>query len=290
MEGNIGFGCRRTWMTRAFRLGGVPVGLGLAVAIVLALAASAGGATARQAAAPTNHAPPTISGTTAVGQVLSASPGSWNGTTPITFTYSWKQCDANGAACKNVPNNEHSTFTLVSTNSGNTMRVHVTATNADGAGGISSAQTAVISASSPPPTTTTTPASNGCTTSGGTVPIANVTSPAHLEIDGFQVNPSPVTFGTRTLSVRVHITGCGGNVQGALVYVTAVPYNMFGVPAEQMTGSDGWATLTMTALPGFPVSPKQGLLVMFIRARKDGEDLLGGISARRLVSFTVKKG
>ncbi len=78
-------------------------------------------------------------------------------------------------------------------------------------------------------------------------------------------------------------------MQGALVYVTAVPYNMFGVPAEQMTGSDGWATLTMTALPGFPVSPKQGLLVMFIRARKDGEDLLGGISARRLVSFDVKK-
>ena len=122
------------------------------------------------------------------------------------------------------------------------------------------------------------------------MPIANITSPAHLAIDGFQVSPSPVTFGTRTLSVRVHISGCGGSVQGALVYVTAVPYNMFQVPAEQMTGSDGWATLTMSALPGFPVSPKQQLLVMFIRARKDGEDLLGGISARRLVSFNVKKG
>ncbi len=264
------------------------MGLVLIASTVLAVAGSAGGAIARQAAAPTNNAPPTISGTTTVGQVLSASPGSWNGTTPITFAYSWRQCDANGAACKNVPNNQHSTFMLVSTNSGNTMRVHVTATNADGAAAISSAQTAVIAASSPP-TTTTTPASNGCTTSGGTVPIANITSPAHLAIDGFQVNPSPVTFGTRSLSVRVHISGCGGNVQGALVYVTAVPYNMFGVPAEQMTGSDGWAALTMTALPGFPVSPKQGLLVMFIRARKDGEDLLGGISARRLVSFDVKK-
>ena len=289
MEGRIGLERRRTWTTGAARLGGIPLGLVLTVGVVLSLAASAGGAIARQAAAPANNAPPTISGTTTVGQVLTASPGSWNGKTPITFTYSWRQCDANGAACKDVPNNGHSTFTLVSTNSGNTMRVRVTATNADGAAEHTSAQTAVIAASSPPPTTTT-PASNGCTTSGGTVPIANITSPAHLGIDGFQVNPSPVTFGTRSLTVRVHISGCGGNVQGALVYVTAVPYNMFGVPAEQMTGSDGWASLTMTALAGFPVSPKQGLLVMFIRARKDGEDLLGGISARRLVSFTVKKG
>ncbi len=290
MEGSIGFGCRRTWTTKAFRLARVPVGLAVALAALLALTASAGAGTARLAAAPTNNAPPTISGTTTVGQVLSASPGSWNGTTPITFAYSWKQCDANGAACKDVAHNDRSTYTLVSANAGNTMRVHVTATNADGAGALSSAQTAVIAASGPPPTTTTPPAANGCTTSGGTVPIANITSPAHLEIDGFQVNPSPVTFGTRTLSVRVHIAGCGGSVQGALVYVTAVPYNMFGVPPEAMTGSDGWATLTMSALPGFPVSPKQQLLVMFIRARKNGEDLLGGISARRLVSFTVKKG
>jgi hypothetical protein len=288
MEGNIGLGCRRTWMTKAFRLARVSVGLVLAVSAVLALAASAGAGVARQAAAPTNHALPTISGTPTVGQVLTASPGSWNGTTPITFSYTWKQCDANGSACKNVPNNGSSTFTLVSTNTGNRMRVRVKATNADGASEVSSAPTAAIAASAPP-TTTTPPASNGCTTSGGTVPIANITSPAHLAIDGFQVSPSPVTFGTRTLSVRVHISGCGGSVQGALVYVTAVPYNMFQVPPEQMTGSDGWATLTMSALPGFPVSPKQQLLVMFIRARKDGEDLLGGISARRLVSFNVTK-
>jgi hypothetical protein len=244
------------------------------------------------AVAPANTALPTISGTTTVGQVLTATAGSWSGTTPITFTYAWKQCDGSGGHCKNVAMNNKSTYTLVAANSGNTMRVEVTATNNDGASAATSAATAAIAAASTTTTgtTTTTPASNGCTTMGGTVPIADITSPAHLKIDAFTVNPSPVTFGTKALTVRVHIAGCGGNVQGALVYVTAVPYNMFNVPDEATTGSDGWATLSFSALPGFPVSQKQSLLVMFIRARKNGEDLLGGISARRLISFTVAKG
>jgi hypothetical protein len=267
--------------------------LGAAAALAaLLLAGSAGAAGARQAVAPTNTALPTITGTTTVGQVLTANTGSWSGTNPITFTYAWRQCDAVGGNCKGVAMNNKSTYTLVAAQGGNTMRVEVTATNGDGASAATSAATAVIAKESTPTTTTgpAPPPANGCSTMGGTVPIADITSPAHLKIDAFQVNPSPVTFGTKALTVRVHISGCGGNVQGALVYVTAVPYNMFNVPDEATTGGDGWATLSFNALPGFPVSQKQSLLVMFIRARKNGEDLLGGISARRLVSFTVTKG
>lgn len=43
-------------------------------------------------AAPSNQVAPTITGTPKLGGTLTASPGQWAGTAPITFTYQWIRC------------------------------------------------------------------------------------------------------------------------------------------------------------------------------------------------------
>jgi hypothetical protein len=275
-------------MTRTTQVGRRALTMVLLALVATAIGALFGSARVGGAApqvAPSNQTPPTISGTPQVGQTLTADPGQWNGTTPITFTYQWRRCDNNGGSCSNIGGATEKTYTLKNPDRGNTLRVRVTARNADGSAQATSVPTAVVRAATPAPP----PATNGCPSGTGAANVSGISSPARLSIDGQSVSPSPITRSTSDVTVRFHVSACGGrSVEGALVYVTAVPFEQFSIPAEAGTGADGWATLTMHRLGGFPAARNQQLLVIFARARKSGEDVLGGISTRRLVSFAVR--
>jgi hypothetical protein len=262
---------------------GVTAGLLAVAALVIGAAfGAAGTGSAASSAAPTNQTLPTISGTTEVGSTLTATSGSWAGTTPITYAYQWRRCGTSGGSCSNISGADQSTHTLRNSDRGNTLRVRVTAKNADGSAQVESAQTAVIAAATPPP------AATGCPTGTGTADVAGISLPARLLIDGQSASPTVVTRSTSDLVLRFHVSACGGrSVQGALVYATAVPFEQFGVPPEATTGSDGWATLTLHQASRFPASSRQQLLAVFVRARKSGENVLAGVSARLLVSFPV---
>ena len=229
-------------------------------------------------APPGNQSPPTISGTPEEGKTLTANNGTWTNT-PSSFTYQWRRCDSDGGSCSNIGGATDKTYTLKQPDVGNTLRVRVTARNADGSTAATSVPTAVIREA-------TGPAPAGC---GGSAPIAiaGLALPERLSIDGQSISPSVVTRSTTSITVRFRVTCKGKPVQGALVYADAVPFNQFSRPAEQPTGADGWATLTMNRARGFPAARNQELLVIFARARKAGEELLGGVSTRRLVSFPV---
>jgi hypothetical protein len=257
--------------------------LALLAAGLVTVIVVAGFSAATTSAAPTNQSAPTISGTAQEGNTLTASSGTWNGTTPITYHYQWRRCDKNGAGCANIGGADTSTYLVRHADIGDTLRVRVTAKNSDGSAQATSAQTAVVT-----PKAVTPPKVNGCPAGTGPLNVTDVTSPAHLIIDGQQVSPSVITRSASDITVRFHVSACGGrSVAGALVYATAVPYNQFSIPPETATDSSGWATMTMHQEGAFPASPRQQLLAMFVRARKSGEPLLAGIAARRLVSFPV---
>ncbi len=256
----------------------------VAAGAVTALAV-AGFSTAAGGSAPSNQSPPTISGTPQEGQTLTAHDGTWNGTTPITYSYQWRRCDSNGGSCADISGATDKTYTLKAVDVGNTLRVRVTAKNADGSSSSTSVPTAVIQAATPKPPVSV----NGCPVGTGTVNVSQLSPPARLSIDQQSASPSTITSSTSDLTVKFHVSACNGrSVQGALVYATAVPYEQFSIPDETATDASGWVTLTMHRDVGFPASRHQQLLAMFVRARQPGNDVLGGVSTRRLVSFPVQ--
>ncbi len=110
---------------------------------------------------------PQISGTAMQGQTLTTDNGSWlDG--PTSYSYQWQDCGTNGANCASIAGATNSSYTLVRSDVGDTIRVVVTASNSGGSTPASSAQTGVV-APLPAPTNTAAPAISGTATQGQTL-------------------------------------------------------------------------------------------------------------------------
>ncbi len=272
---------RRITRDKRFRLA-LPIALLSLAAISAAIVA--GGSNAAAAAMPKNTSLPTISGTPQAGNTLTATNGQWSGTQPLTYVYHWLRCNKAGNNCYAGGSTTQKSYALTGQDVGNTVRVRVTATNSEGSDTAVSVPTAVIKAATAPTPKPTT----GCPAGNGTAKISEVSAPARLNIDRFSVNPSPIGGSTQSIQATFHISDtCNQSVSGALVYVTAVPFNQFTIAPEQPTDDNGNVTIQMSRQGGFPAANRQQLLVFFVRARKAGESTLGGISTRRLVSSSV---
>lgn len=99
---------------------------------------------------PLDVTPPAIAGTAAVGQTLTASPGTWSNA-DVELTYQWQRCDAAGANCADIAGATSTTYAIVATDAGSTFEVVETATDRFGAPTASSAATAVVPVPLPPP-------------------------------------------------------------------------------------------------------------------------------------------
>lgn len=232
---------------------------------------------------PSSTSPPTISGTPREGSTLTANPGSWSGTSPITFAYQWRRCDSNGASCSNIVGATNRTYTLTNADVGRTMRVVVTARNSAGSRSRTTVPTAAVQAGPPPGPAGQIRLPNGTIS----VPIENVSLPARLVIDEVRFSPNPVRSRNTVIRVRVHVSDTRGFVvRGALVSLRSTPL-LTTVPPESATRLDGWVTMQTRPRrprPGLVFPLRRGLNVQFyVQARKSGERLLFGVTGSRLV-------
>ncbi len=193
---------KRRWLKMAI--------LPAAALATAALTAFAGAATQ---IAPVNTTSPTISGTAKVGQTLTAGDGTWSNT-PTSYAYQWLRCNGGGNSCVNVANGTQKTYTLVGVDSGNTMRVRVSATNADGSASAQSDQTAAVEAatSSSAPKNTSAPSISGTAKVGQTLTADN---------GSWSGNPTTYTYAWQRCDADIatcaNVVGATGKTYGVRI-------------------------------------------------------------------------
>ena len=111
---------------------------------VCALALPSGEGVAAPAAPPTNTAEPTISGRAEQGRTLSATPGSWSGTGPISFSYRWVRCNSAGGDCLSISGGSSRNYRVSSGDVGHKLRFNVTARNSLGSSTVISTESAIV--------------------------------------------------------------------------------------------------------------------------------------------------
>jgi hypothetical protein len=254
-----------------------------ALAAVLVLAGVAYAAVSAVTDRPTAKDLPSVSGTARAGDTLTAQEGAWERGDGLTYSYQWQRCDAAGANCANIAAAASKAYLAQDADVGRTLRVQVAATDADGSSQAVSKVTRDVVARGADPTVR--PAGAQRLQDGTySIPVSSVSLPDRLNILRVEFQPSvlrsraPFTGRFRVMDTR------GYAVRDALVYVVGVPFSRVSQPAEVKTGVDGWATIQFT--PTQRLTLRNGYyLTMFVRARKEGGDLLAGVSTRRLVSL-----
>ena len=142
-------------------------------AMIVACGVAGTVASARSAAAPQNTAVPQISGTAKEGETLTASNGTWSNA-PTSYAYQWRRCASDGTSCGDITGATKQTYTVAAADVGRTLRVAVTATNADGNAAATSSPTDVVDSKSGPANSVK-PAVSGTATVGQELKVSTGT-------------------------------------------------------------------------------------------------------------------
>jgi hypothetical protein len=239
---------------------------------------------------PKNTKEPSVSGTATQGQTLTASGGSWSGTSPITLSYQWVRCGtdggkSDGSNCATIGGATTTKYVLTASDVGHRLRVRVSARNGLGSALAASNPTGTVQGTGPALPAGAVKLSNG----KYSIPVTSVVLPARLVIDGIKFTPTVVRSRNTPIQLRVHVSDTRGYyVRDVLVFGRSTPL-VTSSNGEQKTGQDGWATVSFTPQRDFPLRNSYSVQ-FFVRARKGGENLLAGVSTRRLVQVRTARG
>jgi hypothetical protein len=174
---------------------------GVLLVTMVACGAAGAVALARSSAAPASITAPTVSGTAREGNTLTASNGTWSNS-PTSFAYQWRRCATDGSGCGDISGATDKTYALVAGDVSHTVRVFVTAANADGKGTAASQPTDVVD-SKDGPTNSVKPAVSGSAQVGEELIVSNGTW-----------SPTPTSFGRLWQRCNTSAEDCR-NIAGA---------------------------------------------------------------------------
>lgn len=197
------------------------------------------GAMAAPQVAPVNVEPPTITGTPRVGEVLTAQNGTWTNS-PTEFRYRWLRCNANGNSCV-LTASDGRTYRLAQVDVGSTIRVRVTAVNADGSTNARSEQTEVIQSNAAPLNNTARPTISGDARVGQELTATEGTWTGNPESFAFQWQRCDVDSFT-----CVAVTGATGRTYG--VRLADLGFRLRVEVTARKDGRSGTATSATTAV------------------------------------------
>ena len=225
---------------------------------------------------PVNTSPPSISGTPLVGQTLTASPGSWSGTAPISYAYRWRRCDSAGVNCADIVGATSQTYVVASADAGSTVRVAVTASNGVGSSSATSDRTAVVQQASPvAPVNTSPPTISGAALSGqivsavpgswsGTAPISFAYQWRRCDssgagcVDIFAATGSTYTLGPADVGATVVVAVTASNSAGSATassgpsaVVQAAPVPPANTAAPSLSGAAQAGSIVMVSSGGW---------------------------------------
>ncbi|HEY8646655.1 MAG TPA: hypothetical protein VIL77_12330 [Gaiellaceae bacterium] len=229
---------------------------------------------ARSAATPQNTALPQISGTAKEGETLTSSNGTWSNT-PTAYAYQWRRCASDGRACGDITGATKQTYAVLAADIGRTLRVVVTASNADGNAPATSEATDVVDSKSGP-VNSVKPAVSGTATVGQEFKVSTGTW-----------SPKPSSYGyqwqrcTSTGTACINVAGETSSVYGvrsidvdhrlrALVTArtTAGPSTVASTPSSVVL--DNTSTTTTTNSTTTTVQGNKAPTITFISLKRVG--------------------